>query len=158
MLWLAEENWPVAYVSQSIRQLGYSPEDFTGRRLSFRGITHPDDRERVAAEVEAHANACHHEYSQEYRVVCGDSSVRWVDDHTVVRFDPAGNVTHHEGLITDITLRKDAEDRERALRERDLRLAGEVQHQLRPHVFPDIGECPGVRAYPDVGPLICGII
>lgn len=140
VLWLAEENWPVEYVSQSIRQFGYQPEDFTSRRLSFRGITHPDDRERVGAEVDAHAGAGHAEYSQEYRIVCGDGSVRWVDDHTVVRFDAEGRVTHHEGLITDITLRKDAEDRERALRERDLRLAGEVQHQLRPHVFPDIGE------------------
>lgn len=140
VLWLAEENWPVEYVSQSIRQFGYQPEDFTSRRLSFRGITHPDDRERVGAEVDAHGINGDHEYSQEYRVVCADGSVRWVDDHTVVRFDAAGHVTHHEGLITDITLRKDAEDRERALRERDLRLAGEVQHQLRPHVFPDIGE------------------
>jgi len=140
VLWLAEENWPVEYVSQSIRQFGYQPEDFTSRRLSFRGITHPDDRERVGAEVDAHAANGHTEYSQEYRVVCADGSVRWVDDHTVVRFDAAGRVTHHEGLITDITPRKDAEDRERALRERDLRLAGEVQHQLRPHVFPDIGE------------------
>lgn len=140
VLWLAEENWPVEYVSQSIRQFGYQPEDFTSRRLSFRGITHPDDRERVGVEVEAHATSGHHEYSQEYRIVCADGSERWVDDHTVVRFDVDGNVTHHEGLITDITPRKDAEDRERALRERDLRLAGEVQHQLRPHVFPDIGE------------------
>lgn len=140
VLWLAEENWPVEYVSQSIRQFGYQPEDFTSRRLSFRGITHPDDRERVGAEVEAHAANRDHEYSQEYRIVCADGSIRWVDDHTVVRFDSNGAVTHHEGLITDITPRKDAEDRERALRERDLRLAGEVQHQLRPHVFPDIGE------------------
>jgi sigma-B regulation protein RsbU (phosphoserine phosphatase) len=140
VLWLAEENWPVEYVSQSIRQFGYQPEDFTSRRLSFRGITHPDDRERVGAEVDAHAANQHREYSQEYRIVCADGSIRWVDDHTVVRFDAEGNVTHHEGLISDITLRKDAEDRERALRERDLRLAGEVQHQLRPHVFPDIGE------------------
>lgn len=140
VLWLAEENWPVEYVSQSIRQFGYQPEDFTSRRLSFRGITHPDDRERVGAEVDAHAANGHHEYSQEYRIVCADGSIRWVDDHTVVRFGPDGTVTHHEGLISDITPRKDAEDRERALRERDLRLAGEVQHQLRPHVFPDIGE------------------
>ena len=140
VLWLAEENWPVEYVSQSISQFGYQPEDFTSRRLSFRGITHPDDRERVGAEVEAHAAGGHHEYSQEYRIVCADGSVRWVDDHTVVRFASDGSVTHHEGLISDITPRKDAEDRERALRERDLRLAGEVQHQLRPHVFPDIGE------------------
>lgn len=140
VLWLAEENWPVEYVSQSIRQFGYQPEDFTSRRLSFRGITHPDDRERVGAEVDAHASTGHREYNQEYRIVCADGSIRWVDDHTVVRFDEAGNVTHHEGLITDITARKDAEDRERDLRERDLRLAGEVQHHLRPHVFPDIGE------------------
>jgi PAS domain S-box-containing protein len=140
VLWLAEENWPVEYVSQSIRQFGYQPEDFTSRRLSFRGITHPDDRERVGVEVDAHAVNRDHEYNQEYRIVCADGSIRWVDDHTVVRFDKDGNVTHHEGLITDITPRKDAEDRERALRERDLRLAGEVQHQLRPHVFPDIGE------------------
>ena len=140
VLWKAEENWPVEYVSQSIRQFGYQPEDFTSRRLSFRGITHPDDRERVGAEVDAHAANGHREYSQEYRIVCADGSIRWVDDHTVVRFDSEGGVTHHEGLISDITPRKDAEDRERALRERDLRLAGEVQHQLRPHVFPDIGE------------------
>ncbi len=140
VLWVAEENWPVEYVSQSIRQFGYQPEDFTSRRLSFRGITHPDDRERVGAEVDAHAVNHHREYSQEYRIVCADGSVRWVDDHTVVRINAEGVVTHHEGLISDITPRKDAEDRERALRERDLRLAGEVQHQLRPHVFPDIGE------------------
>lgn len=140
VLWLAEENWPVEYVSQSIRQFGYQPEDFTSRRLSFRGITHPDDRERVGAEVDAHAATGHPEYSQEYRIVCADGSVRWVDDHTVVRYDDQGHVTHHEGLITDITARKDAEDRERDLRERDLRLAGEVQHHLQPHVFPDISE------------------
>ncbi|MFA6285768.1 MAG: PAS domain S-box protein [Opitutaceae bacterium] len=141
VLWKSEANqWPVEFVSQSIRQFGYQPEDFTSRRLSFRGITHPDDRDRVGAEVDAHAATGHHEYNQEYRIVCADGSIRWVDDHTVVRFDSAGNVTHHEGLITDITARKDAEDRERDLRERDLRLAGEVQHHLRPHVFPDIGE------------------
>jgi len=141
VLWKSEQDqWPVEFVSQSIRQFGYQPEDFTGRRLSFRGITHPDDRDRVGAEVDAHATTGHHEYNQEYRIVCADGSVRWVDDHTVVRFDTHGQVTHHEGLITDITVRKDAEDRERDLRERDLRLAGEVQHHLRPHVFPDIGE------------------
>jgi phosphoserine phosphatase RsbU/P len=140
VLWLAEENWPVEYVSQSIRQFGYQPEDFMSRRLSFRGITHPDDRERVGVEVEAHASTGHHEYSQEYRIVCADGSIRWVDDHTVVRFDENGNVTHHEGLISDITVRKDAEERERDLRERDLKAAGEVQNHLQPHVFPDIGE------------------
>ena len=140
VLWLAEADWPVAFVSASIRQFGYVPEDFTSRRLTFKHITHPGDRDRVLAEVAAHGVARHREYTQEYRVVCRDGSVRWVDDHTVVRFDANGKVTHHEGLITDITARKEAEDRERERHERDLRLAGEVQDHLRPHVFPDIGE------------------
>src|SRR5690606_22345439 len=72
--------------------------------------------------------------------VCGDGSFRWVDDHTVVRRDADGSVTHHEGLITDITARKQAEEHERELRERDLRIAGEIQAHLRPRVFPDINE------------------
>lgn len=140
VLWRAEEGWPVEFVSQSVSQFGYSPEEFTDRRRNFVGITHPDDRDRVMAEVSAHAEAGHVEYNQEYRLLCSDGSVRWVDDHTVVRRDAAGRVTHHEGLITDITARHEAEERERAARERDLRVAGEIQQHLRPRVFPDITE------------------
>ena len=140
VLWRAEDGrWPVEFVSASVRQFGYSPEDFTSRRLDFQSITHPADLTRVIAEVAAHAQSDHREYNQEYRIVCADGTERWVDDHTVVRKDSYGKVTHHEGLITDITARKAAEEREREHRERDLRLAGEVQHHLRPHVFPDIG-------------------
>lgn len=140
VLWKAAPGWPVEFVSASIRQFGYTPEDFLTRRFSFQGITHPDDRARVRAEMDAHAAARHGEYAQEYRVVCADGSVRWVDDHTVVRHDASGNVTHHEALINDITARKLAEERERERREHDLRLAGDVQHHLRPHAFPGIGE------------------
>ena len=140
VLWKAAPGWPVEFVSASIRQFGYAPEDFISRRFSFQGITHPDDRGRVRAEMDAHAAASHGEYAQEYRLVRADGSVRWVDDHTVVRYDAQGQVTHHEALITDITARKEAEERERERQEHDLRLAGDVQHHLRPHAFPDIGE------------------
>jgi len=139
VLWKAEPGWPVEFVSASIRQFGYTPEDFTSRRLTFLDITHPEDRDRVKAEMAVHAAGGHAEYNQEYRLLCADGSARWVDDHTVVRFAAGNSVTHHEGLITDITVRKEAEQRERERQERDLRLAGEVQHHLRPHVFPDIG-------------------
>ncbi|MEI6862300.1 MAG: SpoIIE family protein phosphatase, partial [Verrucomicrobiota bacterium] len=140
VLWKATPSWPVEFVSASIRQFGYSPEDFVSRRFSFQGITHPEDRARVKAEMNAHATAEHREYNQEYRLVCADGSTRWVADHTVVRRDAQGRITHHEGLITDITERRRAEEREREQQERDLRLAGEVQHHLRPHAFPDDAE------------------
>jgi PAS domain S-box-containing protein len=136
VLWRAGDNWPVEFVSASVRQYGYEPEYFTSQNKGFIAITHPDDTARVTAELEAHATAGHDEYNQEYRIVCRDGSVRWVADHTVVRRDSEGVVTHHEGLITDITERKEVEEREKALRERDLRTAAEIQNHLLPHEFP----------------------
>jgi sigma-B regulation protein RsbU (phosphoserine phosphatase) len=141
VLWRADAGqWPVEFVSASVKQFGYAPEQFTGRQLLFTDITHPDDRERVLAEVAAHAEAGDPEYNQSYRIVCADGSVRWVDDHTVVRRDADGKVTHHEGLISDVTARHQAEEAERAARERDLRVAADIQQHLRPRVFPDLSE------------------
>lgn len=140
VLWKAADNWPVEFVSQSIRQFGYAPEDFLGNERGFASITYAGDLPRVQAEVAAHALASHDEYNQEYRVVCADGTTRWVDDHTVVRRDEHGRVTHHEGLLTDITERHRSEERERALRERDLRTAGEIQQHLRPREFPAMAE------------------
>lgn len=141
VLWRSEEgSWPVEFVSASVRQFGYGPEDFIGRRLNFRDITHPDDRERVGAEVEAHAAAGHREYTQEYRIQCADGSARWVDDHTIVRVDENGQITHHEGLITDITERKNAEENARIAQERELSLARDVQQHLLPSRFPSLAE------------------
>lgn len=137
VLWKAEPGWPVEFVSQSVRQFGFVPEDFANHKLTFRDITYSEDRERVNAEVEAHARSAHLEYTQEYRVQCRDGSLRWVDDHTIVRLDAEGRVTHHEGVITDITPRKAAEDREREARERELTLARDVQQHLLPNVFPE---------------------
>ena len=140
VLWRSEGgSWPVEFVSASVRQFGYEPEDLMSRRLNFRDITHPEDRERVGAEVDTHAAAGHREYNQEYRIQCADGSVRWVDDHTIVRLDDRGEVTHHEGLITDITERKAAEERAREVRERELELARDVQQHLLPSRFPDLG-------------------
>lgn len=139
VLWRAEQdNWPVEFVSQGIRQFGYTPDDLISQRIRFIDITHPDDRDRVSSEVAAHGEAGHREYNQEYRIVCADGSVRWVDDHTVVRSNNEGSVTHHEGLITDITARKLAEATERAAHERDLRVAHDVQQHLLPQEFPSI--------------------
>jgi phosphoserine phosphatase RsbU/P len=59
-----------------------------------------------------------------------------VDDHTIVRVDENGQVTHHEGLITDITERKAAEARAREVQERELALARDVQQHLLPSRFP----------------------
>lgn len=46
-----EEGWPVKYVSENITKLGYSPEDFTSGKIRFEDLIHPEDRERIRADV-----------------------------------------------------------------------------------------------------------
>jgi phosphoserine phosphatase RsbU/P len=139
VLWTAQEGWAVQFVSESVSQFGYRAQDLVSGRVRYLDLIHPDDVARVMDEVRAHTLAGHSEYRQEYRIVCKDGQVRWVDDRTAVRFDAEGHATHHEGILTDSTYRKEAEERERISRERDLRSAHEVQQHLLPNVYPDIG-------------------
>lgn len=141
-LWRAtpEQGWTVEFVSQNIVQFGYTAEEVMAGRIAFLDLVHPADRPRVEAEMRLHASAGHRDYHQEYRVVARDGRIHWIDDRTVVRFDAAGRVTHHEGILTDITDRKLVEQREAEARERDERTAQEVQRHLLPHVVPDIAE------------------
>ena len=134
-------QWPAEFVSASIRQFGYEPRVFTEGNMDFLNIVHEDDRDRVSSEVDAHAAARHNEYKQEYRIRCPDGRVRWIDDHTVVRRDKSGRVTHHEGVLTDISGRKEAEEMARAVSERELRMARDVQQHLLPVDFPAMDGC-----------------
>ncbi|MFZ5786057.1 MAG: PAS domain-containing protein, partial [Acidobacteriota bacterium] len=96
-IWRAEPGWPVEYVSASIRQLGYEPEDLLSGRRSFASIVHSDDLARVAAEVARYTAEGRDEFEQEYRLLTAAGEVRWVDDRTWVRRSPAGKAEHYQG-------------------------------------------------------------
>lgn len=46
-----EEGWPVEFTAENIRRLGYTPEEFTSGKIKYLDIVHPEDRERILAEV-----------------------------------------------------------------------------------------------------------
>ena len=140
VLWRAHDTWPVEFVSQNVSQFGYHAEEILSGQVTFVTMLHPDDRDRVVREVAAHASAGHREYNQQYRIVTRDGAVRWIDDRTAVRTDATGRVTHHEGILTDITERMEAERREQEARERDLQTARDVQRHLLPDRQPDVPE------------------
>lgn len=97
------------FVSESISQLGYTPQDFLDGTISFKDIVHPEDQEAVGEEIQAHVDADDDEYVQEYRVLTRDGEVRWLADKTVVVRDVEGNKIFHQGILADITDRKLAE-------------------------------------------------
>ena len=112
--WRAEEDWPVEYVSPNISQFGYTADDFTSGRVAYAGIVHPDDLQRVAAEVRGYSEQGVKCFTQEYRILRKDGQSCWLYDYTTIVRDQAGHVTHYHGYVLDITARKQAEE---ALRE-----------------------------------------
>jgi PAS domain S-box-containing protein len=109
--WIAEEGWPVEYVSPNVAQLfGHSREEFTIGRLSYASIVHPHDLQRVAEEVTTFTQSGVPCFEQYYRIVRPDGSSRWLYDFTVFARDDTGRVTHYEGYVLDITERKQAEE------------------------------------------------
>lgn len=110
-LWRAEENWPVEMVSNNITQFGYSVDDFTSGRVTYISIIHPDDLQRVASEVEYNSSHNITEFTQVYRIFGKDKTQYWIEDFTHLRRDTTGMITHYEGIILDITDRKNAEEK-----------------------------------------------
>jgi PAS domain S-box-containing protein len=108
--WKAAEGWPVELVSSNVVRFGYSREELLSGAVSYSSMVHPDDLERVAAEVREYTSAGIDRFQQEYRFIARDGGVRWIDDRTVIERDKKGRVTHYQGIVLDITDRKKAED------------------------------------------------
>jgi len=116
---LPDETCTMTFVSERYREwTGYSPEDFYHDRYTWPKTVHPEDR---ASAIESYVRAYESktEYNHEYRIVHKDTGqVRWVRDHGVPVIDEKGTLTLIDGIITDITERKQAEAEIKRLKEK----------------------------------------
>lgn len=117
-LWRAEPGWPVEFVSENVSIFGYTPGEFTGGALSYAEIVHPDDLPRVADEVEHHTNSGKTEFIQEYRILDESGHAHWLHDHTWIRQDSHGVVSHYQGIVFDVSERKSIQENLQRVNER----------------------------------------
>lgn len=109
-VWRVAENWPVEFVSGNVeRLLEYTPDDLMSGRVSWVGVTHPDDVPRLEKEVAGHIADGRDEFIQQYRLITRSGKIRWIEDRTRAVRDEAGKATHFEGILLDITGRHEAE-------------------------------------------------
>lgn len=114
-LWRTDVGWPVEYVSDNIEQWGYTPAELVGGAVAYSSIIHPDDLARVGEEVQQYRDGEINNFVQEYRIIQKSGTVRWIEDRTWARRDEKGEVTHFQGVVVDITERKQAEAAQHAL-------------------------------------------
>ncbi|KKG10668.1 GAF domain-containing protein [Methanosarcina sp. 2.H.A.1B.4] len=105
-LWRPEKYWPAEFVSENIKQFGYTVEEFTSGKLLYGNIVHPDDLERVERELSRRIEEDNVDFSQEYQILTKSGEVRWVDERTFIEADENGVVKYLKGIILDITERK----------------------------------------------------
>ncbi len=107
--WANRPGWPVQYVSPTIERFGYKADGFIEGHMVYRELIHPDDVEDIERDAAAHIAHGPDEYRQIYRLRHGDGHWIWVDDFTWLTRDENGTVTDINGVLSDITHRKQLE-------------------------------------------------
>lgn len=123
-LWTATEPGEFDYISAGFEDIwGFPPEEVKGDISRLIDAIHPEDRDRVRANIEASAQGLREE-AYEGRVVRPDGSVRWVLTRQILLRDDDGEASEVVGICTDITEQKH--------RERELEVLNRiVRHDIR---------------------------
>jgi PAS domain S-box-containing protein len=104
---------------------GYTSEDHANDPELWFRMVHEDDREAVKTHVQK-ALAGEEQPPLEHRIIHRDGSLRWVKNTIVLNKDEHGRLLSYDGLITNISIRKRAEEELRASEQRYKRLIGSV--------------------------------
>ena len=100
------EGWPLVFISDNVRQWGYTPKQLIAGQPTVFDVMHPDDLPRIRGETNRHAADGVPRFAQEYRLVTAEGQVVWVLGRTTIRLDADGKPEFFDGVLTDITERK----------------------------------------------------
>ena len=106
------------FVSPQVETLlGYDHDLWANTPGFWASVMHPDDLPAVLAESQR-TNETGEPYRQEYRMIAADGRTVWVHDEAHLVRDADGQPLVWQGVIVDVTERKEAEERFRRAQER----------------------------------------
>jgi PAS domain S-box-containing protein len=124
---VADGSAHTLFVSPQITAiLGVSQEEWMQGDMEFwEKLIHPDDQLRVITAYHKTIETGQ-SFDEEYRMFARDGRMVWIDDHAVLLENTAGRPRSIQGVMFDITARKEAEE---ALRESEVRYRAVVESQ-----------------------------
>ncbi len=105
-----DENYTMQYISEKIHDIsGYPPTDFLNSQVrTYASVIHPNDQE-LCAKIISESTENRVPFELEYRIIHANGTVIWVKENGKPIFNPDGTVSFLDGIIVDITRRKEAE-------------------------------------------------
>jgi PAS domain S-box-containing protein len=144
VVYVAEPRPPYGtiYVSPSIESLGFTYEQWVEDPATWMRVLHSEDRERVLADTER-ALRSKEPNDYEYRIVDGRGEVRWLYDRGMFVYDARGEPLCWQGVLFDVSARRQAEAAREELIARLQRAHGEIKALSR--LLPVCSYCKRVR-------------
>jgi PAS domain S-box-containing protein len=110
-------DWDIAsdtvYWSDGFQRLYDFALDQKPSRQKWVESMHPDDSDRVVAQLNELFRRRLHNWSEEYRIRTASGRVRWIASRGQVFYDPSGKPKRMVGINLDITARRFAQDAHR---------------------------------------------
>ena len=105
-----DEDYTMKYISEKIYDIsGFHAEDFIDSKIrSFASIIHPGDVDLCRKNI-MQASLLKTNYEFEYRIIHRDGNIVWVSENGKGIFTDEGSLIFLDGIINDITRRKEAE-------------------------------------------------
>lgn len=108
---LLDDNRTMKMISPQIKKItGYSASSFVHEDpLIYSDIIHPDDKEFVHQSIFKQLKN-DRGFEVEYRIIHQRGALRWVSDKGIVKRDSPNEPSYIDGVIDDITIRKNDEE------------------------------------------------
>ena len=106
-----EPSLPLIYVSHNVTMFGYDPAEMVASPQLYKTIIHPDDELKILEMLARIVMEGTQSETIEFRMRTSDGIYRWVENHYTPIRDAAGRLVEIEGLLTDVTDKKEAADK-----------------------------------------------